>query len=160
MSSNLLKISFILIIAILLTSCKKDKTSSTLVSLGVDILYKDTHGANLLDPNNSKAYKPYEIKVHYIVNNKEVFYNYQKSEIYKTPDTIYGLTVYVNSEEVPENSTANTITYLELSPTDTDTIEAEIQRYDYSTVCKKAWYNGQFVDVYNGKGIEVIKNMD
>ena len=153
----------IFILALVLSSCKKEKSNESVFDVGVDITVKSKDGKDLLNPSTQNAYLAQNIKIFYLINGvkEEVFYEnydhprnfmiYEKDGVYRM-----GLTLNYSSTE------AYPITYVQWSENNTDTLKTEIFRESGIESCKDIWLNNNLVwkneDYEKGeRKIEIIK---
>lgn len=146
-----------------MVGCKKENISYDMAT-SVRLSFIDAEGTDLLDPNSGKHYVASDIKVYYLVNGIPTEY-YQgnldspngffiSNEMGKNK---YVLALLVDNSNKEGKSIFETVTYLKLSQTDTDTVRCEITQDAHSTVCKKVMYNGVLVWQGNTERYVVIE---
>lgn len=134
-------ITFLIIIPLFISNCKKGPGKSAFVSMHVDIAYKDKLGNDLLDPTRQNHFSSDSIHVFNVVNGikKEVYYpNYDAPHnfvIYKN-DSLksYYLKLFLETDT----------TLLVLNKTITDTVTCTSEKSNGNWILIKAWYNGVF----------------
>lgn len=136
----------------LLISCSKDGDESFVLSTDVEIEVVDSEGNDLLNPEKSGENRVYinGIKMYYIIEGKEKYYNEPRLDISKGFKLIdkpceehdkYRLSVLLNTsskERFPE-------TIIEWDDNWRDTIRAETYRGDGFFVISKLWLNGNSI---------------
>lgn len=132
-------ITFVLIIPLIITNCKKEPSKSVVVTMHVDIAYQNKSGNDLLDSTIQNAFLTKNIHVYNVTKGikKEVYYptaDYPHNfEIYKQDNlTPFYLRLFLETDT----------TLLELNQSITDTITCISERSNGNFLLKKLWYNG------------------
>jgi|APCry1669188970_1035186.scaffolds.fasta_scaffold59310_2 hypothetical protein len=133
---------FIFILAIFLNSCK-EKQGNLTIDADVIITLNDRSGNDLLNPSNPNAYLDQNIKIFYLTNGvkkeQPLGGNWRIYDLYGK----YQMRLGLNAAE------SNTITYIQWSENDTDTLRSEILDKEEDgfrlILCKKLWYKDSLV---------------
>lgn len=139
---------------LLLLACNKEKESTTAKNILNWIVLKNQAGENLLDPSVQGHYSISDIYVYkYDANGEKIIL--QNNKVLSGPEVGYYLRM---SEYGEDNKNVNQWTvYLNLSPTEVDTLIAEINEVPY-THNTKLWYNGVLIwTLENDTIVEIVK---
>lgn len=132
----------------MLLSCDNSnpEESSDIIDTGIEFSIFNSQNGDLLDPKNPNSLDVSNIKIFYVVNGeKQEVYNpnftYPRNFRIFKHENEYRIGVSLNDTETTEK----TITYIQWSSTDTDTIEATFDRTGGSILKNKLWLNGDQV---------------
>lgn len=150
-------IFLITIIAMLIIGCVKDNTSedSYVVDVGLEFHIKNTNGLDLLNSSTANYFIFDSIKQFNDINGEIIeVYNpnldLPRGLLLNTDTNPYSLRVFTTTDGFEiigdEVRTGQTITYLKLNNSDTDTILTEWSKTNKSTTISKAWYNGDLIE--------------
>jgi len=125
-------IAYIIIMTLFIgiNSCNEDD-EQTFIELTERLSYFDNQGNNLLNPEFAGSYLPENIHVYRLRNGYKKFQNYIIAFDDRTNQ--YFLQTSFELE--------NTQYYIELSPTDTDTVSVTISHWGSSMAIGKVFYN-------------------
>ncbi len=158
----------IAIIAILLSGCTKDECNecSYVVDVGLEFHIKNANGLDLLNSSTANYFIFDSIKQFNDINGEIIeVYNpnldFPRGLFLITETNPYSLRVFTTTDGLGINGdevrTGQTITYLKLNNSDTDTILTEWRKTNKSTTISKAWYNGDLIESHQIRPFEVIK---
>jgi len=141
---------------LLILSCKDKKPDCcVIIDTTIDIEFRDSIGRDLLNQSQSYAYKFSDMQHLYLDknNSKKVVYvgnlDYPKEMlIYKDVDSIPATLKISPHIETYEHGLRNFTDYIQLSSTDEDTIQTQIEITNSTRVIKFVKYNGQNVGRY------------
>ncbi|MCG2419621.1 hypothetical protein K8089_11355 [Aequorivita sp. F47161] len=131
-----------------LISCSRndEPQGQIVIDLGVNFSIQSATGEDLLDPNNSNAFKKENIKTYHLING-EVKLVGADDMLFLGNNGLYVFGTFVNYEGNDEFS----ITYIDWSETDRDTIKSQIYKTKNQIRAIKVWYNDTLMwDVENG----------
>lgn len=136
-----------ILIIMILSSCNSDDRKEHFnLDVGIEFSITDSEGNDLLNPENSNSYNHSDIKLFYKKNGvyDEVFNKNldhpRNIKIYKHIDN-YRIRITLNhiiEETQPE-------TLIKWNENDSDTIKAEFNRTNSSTIIKKTWLNDSLI---------------
>jgi hypothetical protein len=158
----------ILIISLVLSSCKKDEPKlSNVIDGNLGITLQDKAGNDLFNPANPGAYLAKDVKVFYLTNGvkEEVYYanqTYPRNFYFDTdpePDGKYWMTLFLNLAQ-PDGAYA--ITYIQWNENDTDTLKTQVAGDEGFVVAGDLWFNDSLIWRYEdymigARNIHIIK---
>ena len=112
----------------------------------VEISVQDKAGNDLLNPSNPNAYLDQNIKIYYLTNgvreevNNANYDNPKNFMIYEV-DGKYLMRLFLNVT----NSESPSITYVQWSENDTDTLKCEATINEFVVMVTKLWYKDSLV---------------
>lgn len=128
----------------LLLSCSTENGEGIVFETGIELSVINTEGQDLLNPGFSDSYKEGQIKLFYKIDGElqEVYDSSldhpRNFFIYKRP-TEYRIRIFPNTDKSKEIS----ITLIQWSETDADTIRSKIERRGSITQVTKVWFNNE-----------------
>ena len=150
-----MKTFYLIIIMSLIISCNSD-SSETLIGYRLEnqiyLDFKNSSGQSLLDESVESSFKVENMKLYYQVDEERVevtIENYNTGGIELTTNNILKVWTNVSRTKIISETSnvkiVESITYLELSPTITDTIVVQSKTsYGYFLI-DKVWYNNELV---------------
>jgi len=158
----------IILTLITLIGCEEDNENMNGFNLENQILLnlKNSDGLNLLDTSTENSYNNESMKLFYLVNDEPIEVTiengFNMGSLELTSDKL--LKIFTNPsssniiEETSEYNVVENIAYLQLSPTDTDTIKTHSKTSPNYFLVSKVWYNGALVwERENGGTIKITK---
>jgi len=138
-----------------IVGCKKKDAPPVVVDRTIEIRYFDSLNRDLLDQSKSYSYKFSDMQHLYLDrnNSKKIVYvgnlNYPKEMfISKDVDSIPAILTFFPHIETFEYGLRDFTDYIQLSSTDEDTIQTQIEITNSTSVIKSVKYNGQNVGRY------------
>lgn len=158
--------SYIIVLLLLIASCKKSVDCCTNIDVGVDISYIDSTGMDLLDTTNAFSIPLDSMKLFYWENDTwvEVYDNQMdapRNILFISESDPMRIRVFTSTKDENYDFETNgvkqgkSICLLRLNHLDSDTIETEWQSSHNGFVNTKIWYNG--IEVGESKSITIIK---
>lgn len=147
----------VLVIMIIIMSCSKEKEEPSAFVLNVNVEFSvlNSKGDDLLNLETIDYYPIDSMKLYYLINNEKVEVQDFDPQIggggifliTETNPHRISITTYAHGDEGLVNEedgvkTGNSIAYLKLNNTDTDTIKTEWKAGDNYFYNSKVWYNG------------------
>ena len=162
----------VLVIMIIIMSCSKEKEepSAFVLNVNVEFTVLNSKGDDLLSSETIDYYPVDSMKLYYLINNEKVEVQDFDPQIggggifliTETNPHRISITTYAHGDERLVNEEygvkiGNSIAYLKLNNTDTDTIKTEWEAGDNYFINKKVWYNGVLQE-YPDRPFEIIKD--
>ncbi|MBI9055997.1 MAG: hypothetical protein JEY96_19405 [Bacteroidales bacterium] len=143
----------LILFMVIVLSCDKEEDIMLDVDLGVGISYIDGLGQDLLDPNNPNSYDTDQFKIYHYKNGEKVLFQMANLDnpkgyfVFKEANMeYYRLAISEpNSYTEEESEEYETLTLLELSSTETDTINIVIRKGNNFLETRKVYYNNILV---------------
>lgn len=159
-----MKTILIILIALLIFSCKDEvpSSSNSVVANQIKLSLHDKKGSDLLNPNNKDGFRENNIKHFYMVNGgkKEVYEPHLDSPkrmgISKENDGAYRMTISLNEIE---DKNGKSISLIQWSQNKVDTISAKLNKTRNSIIIIDPKFNGIPIPYTqeNGYFIRIIK---
>ena len=128
------KLVLLLAITSLFACSKSDEVGPFIIDRSFDLSVFNSLDEDLLDPVTTNHYESNDIKVFYEIDGKKI--RATNPTIYQHENE-YRIKLYLNDSNTSDKS----ITYIQWNTSDTDTIEAVIEKAETKTLKRTVWLN-------------------